>query len=263
VNALSSKFDGVGFGLALLLHAAALAYITFAPPPKTKGITTVEVEFRKRKPPPPPPPAEPPPKPPEPEPPPPPEPPKKKLVRKQPQPAEAPKPNQPQPPPTTEPPKPVFGVKASDAVGQGISVPVGNTTMADPAKRPNVKEIPPLPAADAPGGSTYRPVAEEQLKRGPEREDEEACADALRQKWQASETYASGSTGQVILRIELDERGKPRAIRKIKGMTDEVDRIAIGFFRFDPRCRFRPAIGQDGKPVAFVIERYAVTFERE
>jgi hypothetical protein len=262
VNALSSKFDGLGFGVALLLHAAALAYITWAPPPKTKGITTVEVEFRKRKPPPPPPPAEPPPKPPEPEPPPPPEPPKKKLVRKQPQPAQAPKPNQ-TPPPTAEPPKPVFGIKASDAVGQGISVPVGNTTMADPGKRPNVKEIPPLPASEAPGGAEYRPVPEEQLKRLPEREDEEACAAALKQKWEASETHASGATGEVVLRIELDERGKPRSIRKVKSMNDEVDRIAIGFFRFDPRCRFRPAIGQDGKPAAYVIERYSVKFERE
>ncbi|HNN91073.1 MAG TPA: hypothetical protein PKI03_02345 [Pseudomonadota bacterium] len=261
MNTLSSKFDGAGFALALLLHAAALAYIAWAPPPKSKGITTVEMEIRKRKPPPPP---EPPRQPePEPEPPPPPEPPKKKLVQKTPKKAEAPKPNQPQPPPTAEPPKPVFGIKASDAVGQGISVPVGNTTMADPAKRPNVKEIPPLPAAEAPGGAEYRPVPEESLKRLPEREDEEACAAALKQKWEASETHASGATGEVVLRIELDERGIPRRIKKVKGMNAEVDSIAIGFFKFDPRCRFRPAIGQDGKPAAFVIERYSVTFLRE
>lgn len=260
MNALSSKFDGVGFALALLLHAAALAYIALAPAPKSKGITTVEVEIRKRKPPPPPPPAEPPPTPPEP--PPPPEPPKKKVPRKQLAPTQAPKPNQPQPP-SPEPPKPVFGVKASDAVGQGISVPVGNTTMADPAKRPNVKEVPPLPAAQAPGGAEYNPVGDDQIKRLPEREDEEACAAALKQKWEASETHASGATGEVILRIELDERGKPRSIRKVKSMNDEVDRIAIGFFRFDPRCRFRPAVTRDGKPAAYVIERYSVKFERE
>jgi len=261
VNALSSKFDGVGFGLALLLHAAALAYISLAPPPKSKGITTVEVEIRKRKPPPPPP-AEPPPKPPEPEPPPP-EPPKKKLVRKQPQPAQAPKPNQPQPPPVAEPPKPVFGIKASDAVGQGISVPVGNTTMADPSKRPNVKEIPPLPVAEAPGGAEYRPVPEEKLKSLPQSEDKEACDAALKQKWEATELRASGASGQVILRIELDERARVHAIRKVQGLGKEVDSIAIGLFRFDPRCRFRPAIGGDGKPVAYVIERYTITFEHE
>ena len=118
-------------------------------------------------------------------------------------------------------------------------------------------------AAEAPGGAEYRPVPEESLKRLPEREDEEACAAALKQKWEASETHASGATGEVVLRIELRRRGIPRRIKKVKGMNAEVDSIAIGFFKFDPRCRFRPAIGQDGKPAAFVIERYSVTFLRE
>lgn len=261
MNALRSKFDGPGFTLALLLHAAALAYIWVAPQPKAKRITTVEVDIRKRKPPPPPPP-EPPPKPPEPEPPPP-EPPKKKLVQRTPKPAQAPKPNQ-TPPPTTEPPKPVFGIKATDAVGQGISVPVGNTTMADPAKRPKVTEIPPLPAATGvAAGGEYHPIAEEELKRLPEREDEEACAAALKQKWEASETHASGATGQVVLRIELDERGKARTISIVKSMNKEIDNLARSFFKWDPRCRFRPALGKDGKAAAFIIERYTVMFERE
>ena len=46
-------------------------------------------------------------------------------------------------------------------------------------------------------------------------------------------------------------------------VSREVDSIAIGFVRFNPRCKFSPAIGKDGKPVAYVIESYVVRFENE
>jgi protein TonB len=261
VNSLTLKFDGAGFALAILIHASALLYVYLAPPLKTKRVTTIEVDVRKPKPPPPPaPPPEPPPEPPPP--PPPPEPPK--VVKKQPRPAEAPRTNQPPPAePPKEPPKPVFGIDPSQTGGDGISVPVGNTTMADPSKRPKVAVVPPLPpVSSAPAGKEYVPVAEEQLKKLPEHDNEE-CGAAMKQKWSESEANAAGLTGDVILRIELDERGKWRSYKVIKGINNEVNAMAVGFLRFDPRCRFRPAQAKDGKAVAFVIERYVVHFERE
>lgn len=156
----------------------------------------------------------------------------------------------------------MFGIDPSQTGGSGIAVATGNTTMADPGKRPKVTEIPPLPPSSAPGGSEYRPVAEENLAKLPEMDSDE-CGPSMKEKWSRSETHAQGVEGQVVMRIELDERGKVRAIKKLKGISPEVDNIAIGFMRFDPRCRFKPAMGKDGKPVPFVIERYVVTFENE
>lgn len=258
MSASAFKFDATGFALALLLHASAMAYVYMAPLPKPRQLTSIEVEIRKPKP------APPPVTPPEPPPPalPPPEPPKK-LVRVPPTPRQAPRSTPPPTEPPKAPPRPVFGIDASQTGGDGISVPVGNTTMADPSKRPKVAEVPPLPpATGVPGGSEYHPVAEEELKRLPEHASEE-CGPTMKQKWTESEANANGLTGDVVLRIELDERGKTRNIKVIKSFSPEIEKIAIGFLRFDPRCRFRPAIGKDGKPAAFVIERYTVHFERE
>lgn len=256
-----TKLDGVGLLSAALLHGAVLLVLFFGKPPERLGPTVVEVEFRKKKePPPPPPPKEPEPKPEEVKP----EPlPEQKLVKRKAKPAEAPKPSTPPPaePPKT-PPMPVFGIDPSQTGGQGISVAVGNTTMADPSKRPKVAEVPPLPASNAPGGSEYRPVAEEDLAKIPEPETDD-CGPSMKEKWSRSETRAQGIEGKVVLRIELDERGKVRSIKKIKGVSSEVDNIAIGFLRFDPRCRFKPAIAKNGKPVPFVIDRYTVNFENE
>jgi outer membrane biosynthesis protein TonB len=157
----------------------------------------------------------------------------------------------------------VFGISPDQTGGQGISVPTGNTTMADPDKRPKTKEIPPLPASNAPAGSEYHPVAEEQLKKLPEHDAEE-CGAAMKEKWSTSEAHAQGLEGQVILRIQLDERGKIVGnVKVVKGISREVDTMAIGFLRFNPRCKFSPAIGPDGKPAAYVIERYVVRFENE
>jgi TonB family protein len=123
--------------------------------------------------------------------------------------------------------------------------------------------VPPLPpAAGVPGGSEYHPVAEEELKQLPEI-DNDSCGTAMKQKWTESEANANGLSGDVVLRIELDERGKVRSVKVVKGISKEVDAMALGFIRFDPRCRAKPAIGKDGKPAAFVIERYTVRFERE
>lgn len=260
MTALENRFSIVGLSLALLLHGGVLAYLYYARVPQPKRVIVVEMDVKKAKPAPPPEP--PPPEPEKPPEPPPPEPPKK-VVKRQPRPSSAPKPSTPPPAtPPPEPPKPVFGIDPSQTGGQGISVATGNTTMADPSQRPKVKEIPPLPPSTAPGGSEYHPVAEEQLKKIPDHDADE-CGAAMKEKWNSSEAHAQGLEGKVNLRIELDERGKVHGVKVIKGISREVDSIAIGFVRFNPRCKFSPAIGKDGKPVAYVIESYVVRFENE
>lgn len=253
----NAKYDAAGLALALIIHVGALAYVYLMPPIKKRQVTTIEVEVRKPKPPPPPITPPEPPKPLEPEKPP--EPPKK-LVTRRVQPAQSPKPSQ---EPPKDVPKPVFGIDPSQTGGDGISVPTGNTTIADPEKRPKVTEVPKLaPAGNVPTGSEYRPISEEELKSPPEHINDE-CGSAMKQKWTESESNANGQTGDIVLRIELDEKGKVRNIKVVHSFSKEVDKIALGFMRFDPRCRFRPAVGKDGKAAAFVIERYTVSFERQ
>ena len=61
--------------------------------------------------------------------------------------------------------------------------------------------------------------------------------------------------------VPLDERGKIRSMKKIRGIGYGVDEMALGWLRFNPRCRFTPAIAKDGKSASYVIERYSITFE--
>lgn len=250
---------GAGRDLTSLLAAAGVhlglgLWLLLTPVPRPKPITVVEVDFQKKTPPPPQPPVTPP-EPPKPEPP---KPEPERKIVKQPRPAEAPRPTQ----VAQEPPKPVvpvYGLSPSDTVGQGISVPTGNTTMADPSKRPNV-EVKPLPPSAAPAGKEYRPVTEEALRRLPEH-DSDLCASGLRKKYSSSEAAASGIEGEVVFRIELDETGKIHSIRKLKGLGHGLDEMAMGWIRFNPQCRFTPALGKDGKPAAYVIENYKFIFE--
>ena len=74
---------------------------------------------------------------------------------------------------------------------------------------------------------------------------------------------ANGLTGDVVLRIELYADGKIRSIQVKKAFDPSVGRIATGMMRMHPKCRFKPAIGKDGKPAAYIIEEYRVSFERQ
>ncbi|MCS6914644.1 MAG: energy transducer TonB [Myxococcales bacterium] len=238
---------GTGVALALLVHAGvALAALLIQPePPRPQRV--VEVEIRQ-----PPPPSLTPPVPePAPE-------PARKIVKQAQRPPQAPRPTRVADKPPETPPVPVFGLSDKDTVAEsGVALPAGNTLMADPGTRGPVS---PLPPAEVPGGQDYHPVSEAELKRLPEH-DAEACGASMREKYSASQAYAEGIEGEVVFRIELDERGNIRGIRKIKGLGHGLDEMAMGYLRFNPRCRFRPAIGRDGRPAAFVIERYSVIFE--
>ena len=259
--------DGnLGLVLAALLHGLALLYMYLAPVSMPKRITTIEVEIRKPQPQPQLPPEppitpEPPPPPvaPEPE-----RPPPKRIVRHSPHPAVAPQPAKPPPRETPKAPsRPVFGLDASQTGGEGIAVATGNTTLADPGQRPNVTDVPPLAASSgAQDGREFRLVAEQELRRLPAHNGD-GCSARMKEKWSTSQAHASGLEGEVVLRVELDDHGKVRKITKVKGLSAEIDDLTINLLRSDSRCKFAPALGKDGQPAAFVIERYAVRFENE
>jgi hypothetical protein len=251
------RFQLAGLVAALALHGGLAAFFALLPPEAPRPRTVVEVDIR-RKPPPPPPVLTPP------EPPRPPEPPQpeRKLVKKLDRPPEAPRTTKPAP----EPPKtatPVFGLSEKDtAADSSFAVPLGNTTMADPAKRPK-GDAPPLPAG--PAGTGYNPISEAELKVEPRQVDPEGCGAAMREDYNKSVAFAEGVEGQVVLRVELDGRGKPAkgmaSVRVVKGLRADLDNLARSFLAWNARCRFSPALGKDGQPGAYVIERYIVNFE--
>ncbi len=246
------RADTISGALALALHAGIAALILSVPPPRARSSTTVDVEILR----PPPPPKAPEPPPPEP---PPPEPERKVVPKvKQAPPPESPPPNR---EPPKEPPKevkPVFGV-TMDSTTEGdssFSVPVGNTTMIDPSKSGKRMDVAPLPAAPAgPPKPEYKPVADVYIKTLPEI-DGEACA---RTVTYPSEAEQLGIEGEVKLRVSLDEAGKVHDIKLLKGLGHGLDQAAMNALRY--KCRFRPAIGTDGKPAAYVIQTYTWTFE--
>lgn len=253
VTKSDDRYDLPGLAATLVLHGLLALMLLLRPALPEKRRVVVEVDFKKKQPPPQAPLTPPPP-------PPPPvvEPPKK--ITKQPRPAETPRPSQ----APVEPPKPVapaFGLSPDQVSpnGTGISVPTGNTTIADPNQRPKVA-VEPLPPSSGSAGKEFRPVAESDLRAIPAH-DSDACTAGLKEKYSRSEAYAAGVEGEVVFRIELDELGKIRSIKKVKGIGSGIDEMAMGWLRFNPRCKFKPAIARDGQNAAFLIERYSITFE--
>jgi protein TonB len=249
------RVDTISGAAALALHAGiALAMLSVAPRPP-RASTLVEVDVRRM---PPPPrietPPEPLPPPPEPE---------RKVVPKvkvAPPPEATPPPNK---TPPAEPPKevkPVFGVTMDSTTDSdsSFSVPVGNTTMIDPKNSgKHTGVVPPLPIG-TPGATPkpeYKPVADVYIKTLPEI-DGEACARLVSYPAEAEQL---GIEGEVKLRVSLDETGKVHDIKVLAGLGHGLDQAAISALR--NKCKFKPAVGTDGKPVAYVIQTYTWTFE--
>jgi protein TonB len=170
------------------------------------------------------------------------------------------------PPPNTtpketppEPPKPVFGVTTSSTTDSDstFSVPVGNTTMIDPSRSAKgTGPVAPLPAAPiVPAKPEYKPVSELYVKEMPDI-DAEACG---RMAHYTAEAEQLGIEGEVKLRVALDEKGAVHDIKVLAGLGHGLDEEAVRTLRH--RCKFKPAIGTDGKPVAFVISSYTFHFE--
>ncbi len=242
----SDTISGLG---ALALHGAIAWLMLVLPAPRPPGASTVEFEVKH----PPPPPVQ---KITEPEPPK--EPERKVLPKVKP----VPPPDSPPPNKTPkEPPKevrPVFGVSMESTTegDSNVSVPVGNTTMIDPSKSGKREGAPsPLPAGQPGAKAEYKPVADIYIKTLPEI-DGEACARTVTYPAEAEQL---GIEGEVKLRVALDELGKVRDIKLLAGLGHGLDQAAMNALRY--KCKFRPAVGTDGKAVAYVIQTYTWTFE--
>jgi protein TonB len=181
---------------------------------------------------------------------------KKVVVRSRSVPTTTPPPNRPAPP---EPPKvaarPVFGVTMDSTTGDSsFSVPVGNTTMTAPTSRGPANA--PLPAATAAQSQpAYHPASVLEVKTLPEI-DADACGRTIRYP---DEAERLGIEGDVKLRVALDDRGHVHQASVLSGLGHGLDRAAVQALEHD--CKFSPARGSDGKPVAFVIESYTFHFE--
>ena len=104
-------------------------------------------------------------------------------------------------------------------------------------------------------GDGFRPVSARDVGSMPE-VDADACGRAAIYPREAEQ---SGVEGDVRLRVALNERGQVHAVRVLSGLGRGLDAAAIDAIK--NRCRFKPAIGRDGQPVAFVIESYKFHFE--
>jgi protein TonB len=240
---------------ALVVHGGIGYVLLRTPIPAPRAPRVVEFDVKS---PPPSPPPEPALTPPEPVKPPPVEPPRR-VVRKQ-RTAVAPPPNaEPPKEPPPEPPKPVFGV-TMDSVTAGdapFSVPLGNTTMIDPAKSGRSTGPPaPLPAAPPPPSPpAYKPVSARYVKTMPTI-DTEQCGRGVPYPKKAQ---AQGIEGDVILRVSLDETGRVHDVKVLSGLGYGLDEAAVHALK--NRCQFTPAISTDGNPVPFVIPSYTFHFE--
>ena len=250
------RVDTISGISALALHAGIAIALVALPPRESTPPTTIEVEVVTPKPPEPP--QITPPKPPEPE-------PEKKVVPKikaVAPPDPTPKPNQ-EPPkdPPKEPPKPVFGLDPTEMSndGEGISAPVGNSTMGDPNKNKNKNTGPVKPlgagTAGAPVKESYSPIKDVFLKSAPEI-DSESCA---RMVAYPTEAEQMGLEGEVKLKVFLEDTGKVHDIQPLTHLGHGLEQAAM--FALKHKCKFKPAIGTDGKPAAYVIQTYVWIFE--
>ena len=256
--------DLITYAGALALHLGAAYYLLRVPVRPRQAPRVIEVEVRRPPPPPPPAPALTPPEPVRPpaEPP----PPKRVITRhKPPTPPQTmpPKPNaEPPKEPPKEPPVPVFGV-TMDSVTDGHSsfaVPVGNTTMIDPARSgKHSGPVAPLPAAPSgpPPERPYQPVSALRIPTLPNTHTHQ-CGRGVAYPAQARE---KGIEGNVILRVSLDEKGHVHDVKVISGLGYGLDEAAVRAIRTSAKCKFSPAIADDGKPVAFIIPAYTFHFE--
>ena len=104
-------------------------------------------------------------------------------------------------------------------------------------------------------GDGYRPASAREVGSMPE-VDADACGRAAVYPREAEQ---GGVEGDVRLRVALNEQGQVHAVRVLSGLGRGLDAAAIDAIK--NRCKFKPAIGRDGQPVAFVIESYKFHFE--
>jgi protein TonB len=160
--------------------------------------------------------------------------------------------------PTPAPPRPVFAVSMASTteVAAGVGVPVGATAGAA-ASRPGGAATGraggTAPSGD--GEGAYQPASESDVATMPEI-DTDACGKTIAYPDEATQ---AGIEGDVRLRVALTPEGHVYAVHVLAGLGHGLDRAATDALKH--RCRFSPAIGKAGKPVAFVIQSYTFHFQ--
>jgi len=105
------------------------------------------------------------------------------------------------------------------------------------------------------GSGPAAPAAELSIKKMPE-VDTDACGRSIHYP---PEAERAGIEGKIRLRVALDARGQVTSARVLRGIGHGLDQAAVEALTH--RCRFTPAIANDGRPVPFVIESYTFAFE--
>jgi protein TonB len=232
--------------LSLMVHAAlfvgALNIPARAAPVKKK----VEIRVVEKKPPPPPPPSPPPSESPKPSPPP--EPAKRPPPKKAPQPPPSDEPPPPPPPPSAPPPPPQgfsLDMEATVTAGDGPAVRAvegGGNMFADPnkggdpGKKTTERVAPPTGTGNDPR-ARGEGLVEPQVTT-PERDREPPYTTDARER---------EIEGQLVLRINIDERGRISDVKLVKGLGYGLDEAAIAHVK--AKWRFEPA-RLNGQPIA-------------
>ena len=156
--------------------------------------------------------------------------------------------------------KPRFTVamtSTTEVPAAGVAVPAGSTTAGDPTQPGGVPGGRTAGAArgGGDGEGAYQPASESDVATMPE-VDTDACGKTIAYPDEAEQ---AGIEGDVRLRVSLSPEGRVYAVRVLSGLGHGLDRAAMDALRH--RCRFSPAIGKAGKPVAFVIQSYTFHFQ--
>jgi protein TonB len=159
--------------------------------------------------------------------------------------------------PTPAPQRPTFAVSmaSTSEVAVGVAVPVGSTAGAEP--RPGGAGAGRTAGTDSSGDGegAYQPASESDVATMPEI-DTDACGKTIAYPDEAEQ---AGIEGDVRLRVALTPEGHVYAVHVLAGLGHGLDRAATEALKH--RCRFSPAIGKGGKPVAFVIQSYTFHFQ--
>jgi periplasmic protein TonB len=181
----------------------------------------------------------------------------KKVAKTPPPDLAPPKKDEPPPPPEQKPVPRVFGTQMEGTSGEGVALPEGNTTNADP-NRPRPKEIPKAPpttGAPAPPGEAtgFVPVDDSQLADFPE------LADEVKAPY-PPEAEARQIQGTVQLRVEVNPDGSVHGARVLKGLGFGLDEAAVKAIR---KFKFKPARDRAGRSVpAVIVWRYTFQLDR-